>query len=50
VTASRQNHDDPQPLREAIYSASPAASLAAERADIEFYLSVYEACLDELVA
>jgi glutamate-1-semialdehyde aminotransferase len=35
---------------ESIYSASPAVSLAAERADIDFYLSVYEACLDELVA
>jgi glutamate-1-semialdehyde 2,1-aminomutase len=33
---------------EAIYSASPAVSLAAEEADIDFYLSVYEDCLDEL--
>ncbi len=33
---------------EAIYSASPAVSFAAEAADIDFYLSVYEACLDEL--
>jgi glutamate-1-semialdehyde 2,1-aminomutase len=35
---------------EAIYSASPAVSLAAEEADIDLYLSVYEACLDELAA
>lgn len=35
---------------EAIYSASPAVSFAAEEADIDFYLSVYEACLDELTA
>lgn len=33
---------------EAIYSASPAVSLAAEEADIDLYLSVYETCLDEL--
>jgi hypothetical protein len=33
---------------EAIDSASPAVSLAAEEADINFYLSVYETCLDEL--
>jgi len=33
---------------EAIYSASPAVSLAADEADIDFYLSVYETCLDEL--
>ena len=35
---------------EAIYSASPAVSLAAVRADIDTYLSVYESCLDELVS
>lgn len=35
---------------EAIYSASPAVSMAADRADIELYLSIYESCLDELVA
>lgn len=35
---------------EAIHSASPAVSLAAERADIDLYLSVYESCLDDLVA
>ena len=35
---------------EAIYSASPAVSLAAHRADIDLYLSVYESCLDELIA
>ena len=35
---------------EAIYSASPAVSLAADRADVDLYLSVYESCLDELVA
>lgn len=33
---------------EAIYSASPAVSLAAKETDVDFYLSVYEACLDEL--
>lgn len=33
---------------EAVTSASPAVSLAAEEADIDFYLSVYETCLDEL--
>jgi glutamate-1-semialdehyde 2,1-aminomutase len=33
---------------EAIFSASPAVSLAAEDADIDHYLSVYGACLDEL--
>ena len=33
---------------EAIYSASPAVSLAARESDIDLYLSVYEACLDEL--
>lgn len=33
---------------EAIYSASPAVSLAAAEADVDLYLSVYEACLDEL--
>ncbi len=33
---------------EAIYSASPAVSFAASAADIDFYLSVYDACLDEL--
>ena len=33
---------------EVIDSASPAVSLAAEEADINFYLSVYETCLDEL--
>ena len=33
---------------EAIYSASPAVSFAAEEADIDFYLSVYGAILDEL--
>jgi glutamate-1-semialdehyde 2,1-aminomutase len=35
---------------EAIYSASPAVSFAAEEADIDLYLSVYEACLDELTS
>lgn len=35
---------------EAIYSASPAVSFAAEAADVDLYLSVYEACLDELTA
>ena len=35
---------------EAIYSASPAVSLAAEEGDIELYLTVYEACLHELAA
>lgn len=35
---------------EAMYSASPAVSLAAERTDVDLYLSVYEACLDELIA
>ncbi|MEE8535090.1 MAG: transaminase [Kiloniellales bacterium] len=35
---------------EAIHSASPAVSLAAEEADIDLYLSVYGACLDELTA
>jgi len=35
---------------EAIYSASPAVSLAATAADIELYLSVFESCLDELTA
>ncbi|MEM7170860.1 MAG: aminotransferase class III-fold pyridoxal phosphate-dependent enzyme [Pseudomonadota bacterium] len=35
---------------EAIYSASPAVSLAAEQADIDFYLSVFNECLDELTA
>ncbi len=35
---------------EAIYSASPAVSLAAEEADIALYLSVYETCLDDLTA
>jgi glutamate-1-semialdehyde 2,1-aminomutase len=35
---------------EAIYSASPAVSLAAVESDIDLYLSVYEACLDELTA
>ncbi len=34
---------------EAIYSASPAVSLATDRADVDLYLSVYESCLDELV-
>ncbi len=33
---------------EAITSASPAVSFAAEDADIDLYLSVYEACLDDL--
>jgi glutamate-1-semialdehyde 2,1-aminomutase len=33
---------------EAVYSASPAVSLAAEDSDIDFYLSVYNSCLDEL--
>ena len=35
---------------EAIYSASPAVSLAAEESDIDLYLSVYSSCLDELTA
>lgn len=35
---------------EAIFSACPAVSFAAEEADIDFYLSVYQACLDELTA
>jgi glutamate-1-semialdehyde 2,1-aminomutase len=35
---------------EAITSQSPAVSFAAEDADIDLYLSVYEACLDELTA
>jgi glutamate-1-semialdehyde 2,1-aminomutase len=35
---------------EAIHSASPAVSFAAEETDVDFYLSVYEACLDELTA
>ncbi len=35
---------------EAIYSASPAVSFAAVEADVDLYLSVYEACLDELTA
>jgi glutamate-1-semialdehyde 2,1-aminomutase len=35
---------------EAIYSASPAVSLAAKEPDVDLYLSVYEACLDELTA
>ena len=33
---------------EAITSQSPAVSFAAEDADIDLYLSVYEACLDDL--
>ncbi len=35
---------------EAIYSASPAVSFAAEEADVDFYLSIYEECLDELTS
>ena len=35
---------------EAITSQSPAVSFAAEDADIEVYLSVYESCLDELTS
>ncbi|MEM7222401.1 MAG: aminotransferase class III-fold pyridoxal phosphate-dependent enzyme [Pseudomonadota bacterium] len=35
---------------EAVYSASPAVSLAAEAADVALYLQVYEACLEELTA
>jgi len=35
---------------EAIASACPAVSFAAEEADIDVYLSVYQACLDELTA
>ena len=35
---------------EAIYSASPAVSLAAQESDIDLYLSVYQACLNEITA
>jgi glutamate-1-semialdehyde 2,1-aminomutase len=35
---------------EAIYSACPAVSFAADDADIDLYLSVYDTCLDELTA
>jgi len=35
---------------EAIFSASPAVSFAACQADVDLYLSVFEACLDELTA
>jgi glutamate-1-semialdehyde 2,1-aminomutase len=60
TTAEAQAADDPE-LRnlmrvymanrgvwEAITSQSPAVSFAAEDADIDLYLSVYETCLDEL--
>jgi glutamate-1-semialdehyde 2,1-aminomutase len=35
---------------EAIYSAGPAVSFAAKEADVDFYLSVYEECLEELTS
>ena len=35
---------------EAIFSASPAVSLAATKGDIDFYLSVFDECLGELTA
>ena len=35
---------------EAVFSASPAVSLAANDSDVELYLSVYEACLEELTS
>jgi glutamate-1-semialdehyde 2,1-aminomutase len=35
---------------EAIFSASPAVSLAAEESDIDLYLSVYDEFLEDLTA